>query len=101
MISAEMLPVLHLRRQAATYGWRFTGANTEGYFFYRRTDEDGNHELHVYRGYLPKRGESFEKYESATFHARTSDGELYGNHMAIRQIVGALRVYAGYPEVSP
>lgn len=95
-----MLPVLHLRREAATYGWRFAGANSEGYFFYRRTDEDGDHQLIVYRGYLPKRDESFEKYESGSFHARTSDGEVWGKHMGVRQAVGILRAYAGYREVA-
>lgn len=96
MVTPEMLPVLQLRRQAASHGWRFAGSNSDGTFFYRREDEDGVHQFQVDPGYCPPRGEDFSAYRSGSGWAHTTDGDVMFAHVSVAQAVAILRGFAGW-----
>jgi hypothetical protein len=96
-MNAEMLPVLHLRRQAATYGWQFLGRRPDNVFVYCRVDEDGTHEASVDPGRVPAAGEDWSHYRSLRCTVRSSDGWLQFAHTSVGQAVRMLRGYAGWP----
>ena len=91
-MDAEMLPILALRRDASAHGWRCTGLNSEGTYFYRRVDEDGKHEAFV----SIKRVPGVKWYRDITVWVESTDGRLWFQHCGIAQTVGMLRAYSGY-----
>ncbi len=99
-MTPEMLPVLHLRRQAASFGWRLakaSGSRHDRMFAYERVDEDGTHRVWVDAGYWPKPGEEWgTSYRSASFRSEAGDGFLAFEHVSEQQAVGIVRAYFGW-----
>ncbi len=99
-MNADLLPVLHLRRQAATYGWRLaavTGPRHARTYRYERVDEDGVHKVYVRPGWVPPPGGDWSEHRSLRVVSHASDGFLKIEHVGELQAVGILRAYFGWP----
>lgn len=98
-MKAEMLPALHLLRDARRYGWKLSeraGDRRSRFVTFERHDEDGRHWVRFDIGCLPEPGEDFfTSYRSPSFFLNTTDGELQGAHLSVRQTVAILRAYSG------
>jgi hypothetical protein len=98
-VNADMLPALHLLRDASRHGWRLAriaGPADFRFVEFERHDDDGRHWVRFDLGYLPKPGERFvQNYRSPSFVANTTDGELRGAHMSVRQMADVLRAFSG------
>ena len=98
-MNADMLPALHLLRDARRHGWRLAtvrGPRANRSVLFERRDDDGRHWVEFELGYLPRPGENFvEHYRSPSFVVNTTDGELRGAHMSVAQMVDVLRAFSG------